>query len=349
MKRLCAMILVKVNRPNFVAATAARWLSIALLWLLIASVASPEPAYSAEADLPVLGAPECPWPELSGQRLLDRSLGSIAFSNVAVWQIVTELVRKYGVPISLIEAYPEAKITLTLPSCTLRHLLDAIVAKATGYRYSFVGPHLILYSSDPKWQTRIDNFGLVAGARRAVSEELMPRLRRFVPALGSFGIPWYRGDLDSFVLQDEVRVSGSATVTELLTQVLGERTSAVFAISTLGGSPPASLRLDAAEIVKSIEVTSPTTVLRQNGERIQLKVTGVLRDGTRKDLTPGSCGTRYMATDERIRVGRDGMVAGVSPGSASVAASYDNLTKVLFLEVAAPQVSMNVGPVTSRN
>jgi hypothetical protein len=308
-----------------------------LLMCLLAGLAStPQPAFGLDTAPPALGSSGCPWPELSGRRLLERPLGRVSFVNSAPWQIAGDLVRKYGVPISLIESSTETRVTVAVSSCTLRQLLDKIVSTATEYRYGFAGAHLVLYPKDPKWQTRIEKLGLIAGTRMMAGENLMARLRRLAPALGSFGEPWYRGNLDSFILQDKVQVSGPATVIELLTQVLGERPSAVFALSSLGGHAPASLWLDTAEIVQSIEVTSATTTLRQHGEGIQLKVSAVLRDGERKDLTAASCGTHYLATEGTIRVSRDGLVAAVSPGAAAVVASYDNLAKGISLAVVPP-------------
>jgi hypothetical protein len=316
------------------AARTIRWPVAALgTCLLAAAVSAPGPASRVDTELPALGSSACPWPELSGRRLLDRSLGSVSFVNTGVWKIAGDLVRRYGVPISLVEASPAAKVTVALPSCTLRQLLDKIVAIDSQYRYGFFGSHLVLYSKDPKWQVRIENLSLISGTRMAVIEHLMRHLERLHPSLGHFGVPWYVGNVDSLNLQDQVKVSGPATVIELLTQVLGERPSAVFSLSTLGGPPPASLWPDTAAIVQSLEVTAPTATLHLNGSGLQLKVSAVLPNGERMDLTSGSCGTHYLATEPTIRVSRDGLVAAVAPGIASVVVSYENLAKGIALEV----------------
>lgn len=319
---------------------ASRWY-IGILSALLMTIlpAGPKMAYGADAEPPVLGGAGCPWPELSGRRLLDRSLGSVSFSNAAVWEITEALVHKYGVPLSFIEASPEKRLTVILPGCTLKQLLGTIVAADANYRYGFVGSHLVLYPSDPKWQTRIDGFGSLSGTREEVSFHLGARLRRLAPSLGHFGIPTYpirgfvHGIEGSFLFMDHVEVAGPGTVVELLTQVLGKRTSAVFAVTTRGAAPPQVLWVDAAEMVKSIEVTSPVTTLRHLGEKVQLKITGVLPDGTRQDLTVASCGTQYQALDQAMRVNPDGLLTAVAPGYASVLAIYDNLTSSIRLGV----------------
>jgi hypothetical protein len=327
---------MNVVRLLAAASRARSWHAVALsTWLLAASVSAPERVYGGDTVPPDLGSAGCPWPELSGQRLLDRPLGGVSFSNASLWQIARDLVHKYGVPISLIEAAPNTKVTLALPSCSLRQLLDKIVSTTADYRYGFVGSHLLLYSKDPKWQTRIDNLGPISGARGIVGEQLMVRLRHLAPVLGRFRQAAYRGNPDAFILRDEVQVSGPATVIELLTQVLGERPSAVFALSTLDQPIPPSLWLDTVPIVQEIEVTAPTTRLRQ-GQEVQVKVSGVLRDGKRKDLTAASCGTHYWVIDKTIQVSGDGLVAAVSPGAGSVVVSYENLGQSIGLEVVPP-------------
>jgi hypothetical protein len=328
----------KMNVIRFLASAACAkgWYAVALSTCLLAGpLSAPEPVYSVKTVPPDLGPTGCPWPELSGRRLLDRPLGSISFSNAALWQVARDLVHEYGVPISLIEADPKTRVTLAMPSCSLQQLLDHIVSATADYRYGFVGSHLLLYSKDPKWQTRIDNLSPISGARVMVGGELMVRLRHLAPVLGHFRQAGYRGNPDAFILQDEVQVSGPATVIELLTQVLGERPSAVFALSAVGQPIPPSLWLDTVPIVQEIEVTAPTTRLRQ-GEEVQVKVSGVLRDGKRKDLTAASCGTHYWVIEKTIQVSRDGLVAAVSPGMGWVVVSYENLGQSIGLEVVPP-------------
>ena len=188
-------------------------------WMMLAAPAASRAASGAGAEPPALGAPHCPWPALSGTRLLAHQLGSVSFSNAAVWQVADVLVHQHGVPLSFIEASPEARVTLSLSRCTLRQLLDKIVESATGYGYGFVGPHLVLYSTDPKWQTRIDALKPASGLRLNVSQALVVQLRRLVPALRRLGVPGLFGNPESFVVQDPVRVAGPGTVVELLTQL----------------------------------------------------------------------------------------------------------------------------------
>src|SRR5580693_2883278 len=69
-----------------------------------ASSPSPSPAASEDA---ILGPPGCPWPEVSGKRLLDHPLGPLAFTAATTWEIVHRLVREHHVPLSFIETDSE--------------------------------------------------------------------------------------------------------------------------------------------------------------------------------------------------------------------------------------------------
>jgi hypothetical protein len=272
----------------------------------------------------MLGAPGCPWPSVSGQQLLDRHLGPLSFSRATLAEVVRTLLTKYHVPLSFVEAEPNAKLVLSVTDTTVAELLDLIVARIPGYRYGFVGARLVLFSTDPKWQTRIDDLTLGPGPRRKVSAALVVELRRRVPALSELGTPWTFGDPGSYVYQDQVAVGGPASVLELLTQVLGTRPSATFMVSTLG-SASTSLWLESANLVRSVQLTALTTALRQRGQTVQLKVIGTLWDGAQMILTEGQCGTEYVSHDPKVvAVSPDGLVTAVGNGEARVVAFNEN-------------------------
>jgi hypothetical protein len=265
-------------------------------------------------------------------------LGRILFANTRVSEIARALVHRYGVPLSFIEASSLARVTVALPSCTLRQLLDKIVTSAPSYRYGFVGPHLVLYSTEPRWQTRIEHVHLPAGARLSVSSDLVTFLNSQVPALPRLRPPPYFvigiGDRDPPIYADPVQIDGPATVMELFTQLLGQRTSVVFTVDVRGTA--GALGLDTAKLVDSLRVTPPKKVLMQSGESVQLRVTGLIGDRTLQDLTWGSCGTRYVAANARIRVSRDGLVTAISPGTAAVVVRFDSNAKAIHFQVAPP-------------
>jgi hypothetical protein len=187
------------------------------------------------------------------------SLWSVSFSSATVLDVVAALVYQHGVPLSFIQADPEERVTLSLPHCTVRQLLDQVVAGAPGYRYGFVGPHLVLYSNNPKWQTRIEHLELAPDSRLNLSQALVARLRRQVTALGRLGAPWLVGNPNSFIYDDEVAVAGPASIVELFTHLLGTRVSLVFFVSTKGVSTPASFSLELVDLVQSVEVSAPST------------------------------------------------------------------------------------------
>jgi hypothetical protein len=318
-------------------AAAIRWIGGAIAAVLLITEPTTLPAQPIlAAEPPPLGAPGCPWPQLSGQHLLERRLGRILFANTRVSEITRALVHRYGVPLSFIEASSLARVTVALPSCTLRQLLDKIVTGAPTYRYGFLGPHLVLYSTEPQWQTRIEHIHLPTGGRLSVSIDLVKLLRSQVPALARFQPPGYFviGNPDPPIYGDPVQIDGPATVMELFAQLLGQRTSAVFSVASLRGT--GALGLDTANLVNSLKVTASKKVLSQSGETVQLRVTGLISDGTLQDLTSGSCGTSYTAMNARLQVSRDGLVTAISPGTAMVFVGFENEGKLIRFEVAPP-------------
>jgi hypothetical protein len=312
--------------------------------LMLASPAARPAVMNETSDPPLLGAPGCPLAELSGHRLLDRQLGPILFAKTAVRDIAAALVHRYDVPLSFIEASPSARVTISVPSCTLKQLLDKIVASAPGYTYGFVGAHLVLYSIDPTWQTRVDHLKLPREARFSETFELVLRLRTLVPALERLGLPSLRGNPEAFIFADQVQVTGPASVMELFTQLLGQRMSAVFMVSSFGGPPPGTLWVTSVNMFKSLDVTSPKPLLRQTGENVQLRVSGVLRDGTQLDVTSSKCGTRYLATSEVVRVSPDGLVTAGAKGHGGIIVNYDKLTKVIGIEVVLSDAPKSAHP-----
>jgi hypothetical protein len=289
---------------------------------------TPRPTASdVPAEPPKLGSPGCPWPELSGQRLLDHQLGRVEFKNVAVRDLASSLVYAYGVPLSFIEDSPSTKVTVILPSCTLHELLDRIVAEHSGYRYGFIGSHLVLFSRDPKWQTRVNHLDLPTEPRSTAIADLVLGLQRLVPSLAQ--LRWAGvhivGNPDRVIYTDLVHWSESASVIELLAQLLGHRISAVFLVSTRGGPPPGFVDVTTVQHLfrDALEISAAKKTL-QLGDAVQLKVVATLQNGSRQDISAASCGTTYMAASGAVRVSPDGVVTAMKPGEGAVFAMLDD-------------------------
>jgi hypothetical protein len=283
------------------------------------------PDTGTASGIPAVGAPGCPWPSESGQRLLDRHLGgSLDLSNLSVSSVVKRLVVTNHVPLSFIEGEPYPTVTIKTQDATVAGLLDGIVSQVSGYRYGFIGPRLVLYSTDAKWQARVEKLKLAPGPRRWVSEALVAELRHRFPALAGLNPPWTAGNPADYVYQDEVAASAPASVAELLTQILGNRVSATFWVSKMGGAVT-FLRLASADLVQTVQITAPTTTLRHTGEIVQVKVVGMLRDGGRQIVTPAACGTQYFVSNPKVlAVSPDGQVSALASGEARVNVVNEN-------------------------
>jgi hypothetical protein len=266
----------------------------------------------------------CSWSEVSGERLLDRRVGDFSVTDVRVEVAVAQLSDKTNLPLSFIQAEPEAKVSLDLRGATVRQVLDGIVAHVPRYRYGIVSGRLVLYPSDPKWELRIDDLRLGPGPRLRMTKDLASELSRRLPQFATFGGPWVSGD--GYTYRDVVSVVGPASVLELLVQLLGSRPSTYFIVVKEAGWLGSSLSVCSIAQLRSIKLSAPDTTLRRRDETVQLKLVGTLEySGSPKDLTDGACGTVYSTSDERVlTVSPTGLVRVRGSGKAKVKASNEH-------------------------
>ena len=309
-----------------------RWfLGLALTVSLSGSVG----AVSAES-LPDQPAPKdrsvsaCAGPERAPERLLAQSLGELSAHEEAVGAVAARLRDAHDVPLSFIEGDNEVKISLTIPHATVQEALEGIVEAAPDYRYATIAGHLVLYPRSEKWDARLQAVSLGPGPRERIASQLADEISRHLPALAKFG-QVTAGNANSYVFQDPVTVAGTGTVVELLVQLLGARPSAIFSVYKMWGA--SVLSLNGVHYLRSVTVTSPTSVMRP-AEKVQLKVTGRLIDGTHKDLTSGACLTTYWVSNENVvTVSLDGLLTAHRIGEAWVEAKNGDRVNVLSIRV----------------
>jgi hypothetical protein len=251
-----------------------------------------------------------------------------------VWEIVDALNLEHHVPLSFIETDPGTRLTVEFHEGTVRKILDVIVARIPRYQYRFVSARLVLYPHDSPWDDqRIGNVRFGPGPRRRVGIDLVEELLRRVPAFAQADLrdPWLFGNPENFVYQDRVEVRGPGTAIELFVQLLGNRASAVFSVNKIKGARGTPLWLNAAGLVQSLELTPSTSNLVRRDQTVQLKLVGTIFDGTRKNLTPGACGTAYTVSNPKvIAVTPDGLVSVVGEGEAVVMAINEELAGATF-------------------
>jgi hypothetical protein len=280
----------------------------------------------------------CPWGAVIGERLLDARVGSFTYTAISVESIRAALVNEHAVPLSFIQAEPEAKVSLDLRDATVRQVLDAVVASAPAYRYGVIHDRLVLFPRDQKWEMRLEGFKLGPADRLTVAIDLADELSRRVPALAGLLPPTYvvMGRVGS-IYRDVVTVASPGTILELLAQLLGQRPSAVFSLDRDRWGHQ-QLDLASTQLLPSFVLTAPTTTLRNRADTVQLKVLGKLRGvGEPLDFTAGSCGTTYSSGDEKVvAVSADGLVSVRGSGRATVSARNDNSLSALAFTVTLP-------------
>ncbi len=287
----------------------------------------------------------CPWTEVGGERLLDGRVGSFSSTDMTVEGVWDALVSQHAVPLSFIQAAPEAKVSLDLRGATVRQVLDAVVARAPAYRYEVIGDRLVLFPRDLKWEMRLEGFTSGPARRLDVAVDLVRELKRRDPDFAGLIAPAYRViGSEGAIYRDVVKVVSPGTILELLVQLLGQRPSAVFSLGRDRWGHQ-FLDLSGVQLLQSFELTAPSTTLRDRADTVQLKVLGRLRGlGERLDFTAGGCGTTYSSSDEGvITVSADGLVSVRGTGRAVVIARNDDslsslpLTVILTAEQVRPR------------
>jgi len=297
---------------------------------------------------PTDGSPlECLWPEVSGERLLERRVDILSVNGVDVGVAIAELSSKCNLPLSFIQASPEAKVSLDLRGTTVRQALDAIVAQAPLYSYGIFAGRLVLYPTDPKWQTRLDDLRLGPAPRVQVTRALANELSRRLPSFGNLAGPWVLGDPTAYTYQDVVTVSGPGSVLDLLVQLLGNRHSTFVLVVKKDGWLGPSLSVSSRDQLQSVKLAAPITTLRRRNETAQLKFSGTfVYGGSSKDLTAGACGTVYEPSDGRIlAVSPDGLVTARGSGEAQVKASNEHFSDWVTIRVELPKEKSPPSPL----
>jgi len=287
---------------------------------------------------PALAAASCPWPEAMGQRLLDRRVGTLSLGLVEVEKAVAEICDRSDLPLSFIQAPSHPRISLELHDASVRQALDAVLAQAPEYRYSFVAERLILYPQEPVWQTRLENISLGPGPRLQVTRALAAELARRLPFFAHLSGAWVLGNGASYNYRDVVTVRGPGSLLELFVQLLGTRPGTFF-IFDQPTEARASLSVSSQDQLRSLKLlAAATTTLHERGEAVQLRVIGTLRSGGDKNVTARACGTVYTVSDERVlSVSSDGLVSAHASGQAEVTADNESQEDRVTFTVTLPE------------
>ena len=237
------------------------------------------------------------------RRSLARRLRFLTVSNESVHAVVDRLVVDEDVPLSFIQSDDEAKngteISFDLAHPTVQEALEELVHLVPGYRYATIEGHILLFPSNSRWETQVDNVHIGPETRRQAASELASELRRRLPTFSDFGTFFIQ--TSQFVYEDQVSVVRGGSVAELLARLLGNRPAAIFSVSR--SSPTLSsmfLSLGCVTYWNALLIAPSESVMHM-GESIQLKVAGSPHDGTtHQSITAGACGTDYWISDTNI-------------------------------------------------
>jgi hypothetical protein len=281
-------------------------------------------------------ASSCSWPGNSVQRIMEKGVGEFSVHDETVADVVTRLRDGYDVPLSFIENDDdEEKLSFSMHQATVQGVLSRIAGSAPSYRFATFGGRLVLYPRGTKWDARLDVGHLGTGPRERLASQLAGEIRRQLPGFARFG-QITAGNMNSYVYQDSVSVTGAGSVVDLLVQLLGARPAAVFSIYNVPSMRVSQLFLGGVRYWQAVKLISPASSLRSD-ERAQLKVIGVFPDAGRQDVTAGSCLTTYWVSDEKVAtVSADGLVTAHGLGAAWIRAENSDQIDVVSIQVAGP-------------
>lgn len=102
---------------------------------------------------------------------------------------------------------------------------------------------------------------------------------------------------------------------------------------------PVTLPIQTSATLTSLSVLNGDAVILRPGHTRQLTVFGTYSDGTRRNLTSGSLGTRYAISSIGLiaSVGPHGLVTGLAPGNATVVVRNGNRITSINVEIGAGQ------------
>ena len=273
------------------------------------------------------------------RRSLARRLRFLTVSNESVHAVVDRLVVDEDVPLSFIQSDDEAKngteISFDLAHPTVQEALEELVHLVPGYRYATIEGHILLFPSNSRWETQVDNVHIGPETRRQAASELASELRRRLPTFSDFGTFFIQ--TSQFVYEDQVSVVRGGSVAELLARLLGNRPAAIFSVSRSSPTLPSMFLSLGCVTYWNALLIAPSESVMHVGESIQLKVAGSPHDGTtHQSITAGACGTDYWISDTNIAdVSADGLITAKRIGEAWVKVTNAGYSNNAHIEVKA--------------
>jgi hypothetical protein len=283
----------------------------------------------------------CAWAAATGETLLGRPIGAVALADASLTTDLMRLLHRRAVPISFLEADKDSRITLHFADPTLREVLDAVIVQAPVYRYAFIRGHLVLYPRISPYELPLADFTLALTPRLKAAFLLVTELNKRHSAFARLESPMIVGDINHFIYDDQVAISGAANVLDGLVQLLGNRPSAVFDVILTRwrgrDAEPGQRYLDlvSAEVVQSVSVKPAIKSLRV-GETVRLQVIATLAGGASQDVTAAACGTTYIAANSKVAtVDENGMVRALTPGAEEIVVHNELQSGALIFKVTA--------------
>ncbi len=103
--------------------------------------------------------------------------------------------------------------------------------------------------------------------------------------------------------------------------------------------PPIIIFGTTTPIPTAVAVTAPTNVITQAGATLQLSVTGSYADGTTKNVTAGSNGTKYTISNPAMAViTGDGLVQGITSGTVIVQATLEGTSGLFAIQLTLTSI-----------
>ena len=162
---------------------------------------------------------------------LQTPVAHLKMTNAAVEEVYTELVQNYHLPLSLIEAPADTRVSIDVQAGTAQDVLDQLTAQAAAYQLKTLHGRLILMPAESRFATILTEPTFAGVTRVEATRLYCDYLSKNVQGFAGLSAPLFiAGDIHAPILTEPITLRGKTTVLERFVQLLGKTPRACFYI-----------------------------------------------------------------------------------------------------------------------
>jgi hypothetical protein len=171
-------------------------------------------------------------------QLLNKRI-SLELHNVSTRDIVEKIKKQYSVPLSFINnlSLDKESSDFICIDCSLKDALTKLTSSSL-YRYGVINKHLILYSSESRYQAIVKNVRIENKGRLLAISELIDKLRVEIPGFDLYPPPQFGSGEKPIYAENVTIESKDRSVLDCLMQALGENRDVVLSVEVATNGLP---------------------------------------------------------------------------------------------------------------